>query len=159
MSSIMEWIMSLEKNGSAVDQAAAAMPRSRYAKQPPDGPAKIASATLRAVDQLGAVTADEIYKTADEVERGAAEIAGKLRELADAIRHHTNDAGDKLSEFCGRATAVFAGALALQEQLKSAAQPAATQEEATTKVEQAVAQMMEGGDDGAPPPRFLTEPR
>jgi hypothetical protein len=91
-------------------------------------PLRLASATLRAVDQLGVTTSDEIEKTADEILRGAAEIAGKLRELAEAIRHHTEIASGHVESFCKTATSVFEGVIELQEKLLVKERDAAAEE-------------------------------
>jgi hypothetical protein len=82
-------------------------------------PLRLASATIKAVDQLGAATADEIEKTADEIMRGATEIATKLRELADAIRQHTQIASGQVESFCAKATSVFESVVELQEKLRA----------------------------------------
>jgi hypothetical protein len=81
-------------------------------------PLRLASATVRAVDQLGLATADEIEKTADEIMRGATETASKLRELAEAIRQHTEIAAGQVESFCTKATSVFESVVALQEKLR-----------------------------------------
>jgi len=81
-------------------------------------PLRLASATIKAVDQLGVTTADEIEKTADEIMRGATEIATKLRELADAIREHTEIASGQVESFCTKATSVFESIVELQEKLR-----------------------------------------
>jgi hypothetical protein len=81
-------------------------------------PLRLANATVKAVDQLGVATADEIEKTADEILRGATEIATKLRELADAIRQHTEIASGQVESFCAKATSVFEGIVELQEKLR-----------------------------------------
>jgi hypothetical protein len=89
---------------------------SEYAPNKSDPP-QLASVTVQAVDQLGAITAGEIEKTAEEITAGAAQIADKLRELADAIRHHTEIVGEQVESFCARATSVFEGIVEIQEKL------------------------------------------
>jgi hypothetical protein len=80
-------------------------------------PPRIADATVKAVNKLGAVTAGEVEKTADDIMRGAAEIAERLGQLAEAIRHHTQIASENVEEFCGKATSVFESVIALQSGL------------------------------------------
>jgi len=82
-------------------------------------PLRLASATIKAVDQLGVTTADEIEKTADEIMRGATDISIKLRELADAIRQRTQIASGQVESFCAKATSVFEGVVELQEKLRA----------------------------------------
>jgi hypothetical protein len=79
---------------------------------------RLASATIQAVDRIGAATSEEIEKTADEVMRGATEIAKKLRELAGAIREHSKIANGHVSGFCSKATAVLEGVRDLQMKLE-----------------------------------------
>jgi hypothetical protein len=80
-------------------------------------PIRLASATIQAVDRLGAATSEEIEKTADEIMRGATEIADKLRELAGAIREHSRIANGHVSGFCNKATSVFEAVRDLQSKL------------------------------------------
>jgi hypothetical protein len=81
---------------------------SAYAPTTSD-PIRLASATIQAVDRIGAATCEEIERTADEIMRGATEIAEKLRELAGAIREHSKIANEHVSGFCNKATSVFEG--------------------------------------------------
>ena len=85
-------------------------------------PLRLASATVQAVDQLGVATAAEIERTADDIMRGATEIAAKLRELANAIRQHTEIASEQVAGFCNRATSVFEGVVELQQKLSVSGQ-------------------------------------
>jgi hypothetical protein len=93
-------------------------------KQPSDyaptktDPIRLASATILAVDRIGAATSEEIEKTADEITRGAAEIAQKLQELANAIREHSKIANEHVATFCEKATSVFDGIRDLQQKLE-----------------------------------------
>jgi hypothetical protein len=80
-------------------------------------PLRLASATIKAVDQIGIATSDEIEKTADEIIRGATEIAQRLRELANAIREHSRIANEHVAGFCDKASSVFEGVRALQDKL------------------------------------------
>jgi hypothetical protein len=86
---------------------------STYAPPKAD-PIRLASATIQAVDRLGAATSEEIDKTAEEIMRGATEIAEKLRELAGAIREHSKIGNEHVSDFCYKATSVFEGVRDLQ---------------------------------------------
>jgi methyl-accepting chemotaxis protein len=79
---------------------------------------RLASATIQAVDRIGAATSEEIEKTADEIMRGATEIAEKLRELAGAIREHSKIANEHVSGFCNKATSVLEGVRDLQMKLE-----------------------------------------
>jgi hypothetical protein len=81
-------------------------------------PIRLASATIQAVDRIGAATAEEIEKTADEIMRGATEIAEKLRALANAIREHSKIANEHVSGFCDKATSVLEGVRDLQLKLQ-----------------------------------------
>ena len=90
---------------------------SAYAPTKAD-PIRLASATIQAVDRIGAATYEEIEKTADEIMRGATEIAEKLRELASAIREHSRIANEHVSGFCSKATSVFEGVRDLQLKLE-----------------------------------------
>jgi hypothetical protein len=81
-------------------------------------PIRLASATIQAVDRIGAATSEEIERTADEIMRGATEIAEKLRKLASAIREHSKIANEHVSEFCGKATSVLEGVRDLQMKLE-----------------------------------------
>jgi uncharacterized coiled-coil DUF342 family protein len=81
-------------------------------------PLRLASATIKAVDQVGVATSEEIEKTADEIMRGATEIATKLRELADAIRQHTEIASAHVESYCTKATSVYESVIELQEKLR-----------------------------------------
>src|SRR5580700_4590809 len=83
-------------------------PPSAYGPAKAD-PIRLASATIQAVDRLGAATSEEIERTADEIMRGATEIADKLRALAGAIREHSKIANEHVSGFCHKATTVFEG--------------------------------------------------
>jgi hypothetical protein len=85
---------------------------------PKTDPLRLASATIQAVDRLGAATSEEIEKTADEIMRGATEIADKLRELAGAIREHSKIANEHVSGFCNKATSVFEAVRDLQSKLE-----------------------------------------
>jgi len=80
---------------------------------------RLASATIQAVDRLGAATSEEIEKTADEIMRGATEIADKLRALASAIREHSKIANEHVSGFCFKATSVLEGVRDLQLKLEA----------------------------------------
>jgi hypothetical protein len=81
-------------------------------------PIRLASATIQAVDRIGAATSEEIEKTADEIMRGATEIAEKLRALASAIREHSKIANEHVSGFCNKATSVLEGVRDLQQKLE-----------------------------------------
>jgi hypothetical protein len=81
-------------------------------------PIRLASATIQAVDRIGAATSEEIEKTADEIMRGATEIAEKLRTLASAIREHSKIANEHVSGFCSKATSVLEGVRDLQLKLE-----------------------------------------
>jgi hypothetical protein len=81
-------------------------------------PIRLASATIQAVDRIGAATSEEIEKTADEIMRGATEIAEKLRALATAIREHSRIANEHVSGFCSKATSVLEGVRDLQLKLE-----------------------------------------
>jgi hypothetical protein len=81
-------------------------------------PIRLASATIQAVDRLGAATSEEIEKTADEIMRGATEIAEKLRALASAIRVHSKVANEHVAGFCSRATSVLEGVRDLRLKLE-----------------------------------------
>jgi hypothetical protein len=81
-------------------------------------PLRLASATIQAVDRIGAATSEEIEKTADEIMRGATEIAEKLRDLATAIKEHSKIANEHVSEFCDKATSVLEGVRGLQHKLE-----------------------------------------
>lgn len=85
-------------------------------------PLRLASATIQAVDRIGAAAAEEIDETADEMMRGAAEIAGKLRELAEAIRGHSKIAHEQVMVFCDKAASMLDGIRNLQGRLESAEQ-------------------------------------
>jgi methyl-accepting chemotaxis protein len=93
-------------------------------KQPSDyaptkaDPIRLASATILAVDRIGAATSEEIEKTAHEITRGAAEIVQKLQELANAIREHSKIANEHVATFCEKATSVFDGIRDLQHTLE-----------------------------------------
>src|SRR5580704_2237980 len=90
---------------------------SAYAPSNAD-PIRLASATIQAVDRLGAATSEEIERTADEIMRGATEIADKLRALAGAIREHSKIANEHVSGFCYKATSVLEGVRDLQLKLE-----------------------------------------
>jgi hypothetical protein len=90
---------------------------SAYAPAKAD-PVRLASATIQAVDRIGAATSEEIEKTADEIMRGATEIAEKLRALAMAIREHSKIANEHVSGFCHKATSVLEGVRDLQMKLE-----------------------------------------
>ena len=90
---------------------------SAYAPTKAD-PIRLASATIQAVDRIGAATAEEIEKTADEIMSGATEIAEKLRALATAIREHSKIANEHVTGFCSKATSVFEGVRDLQRKLE-----------------------------------------
>src|ERR1700682_85641 len=96
-----------QSNAETVEGGAMNMQRpSDYASAKTD-PLRLASATIKAVDQIGIATSDEIEKTADEIMRGATEIAGRLRELANAIREHSRIANEHVAGFCDKATSVL----------------------------------------------------
>ena len=90
---------------------------SAYAPTKAD-PIRLASATIQAIDRIGAATSEEIEKTADEIMRGATEVSEKLRELADAIREHSKIANEHVLGFCSKATSVFEGVRDLQFKLE-----------------------------------------
>jgi hypothetical protein len=92
-------------------------PPSAYAPTKAD-PVRLASATIQAVDRIGAATSEEIENTADEIMRGAAEIAEKLRDLATAIKEHSRIANEHVAEFCDKATSVLEGVRGLQHKLE-----------------------------------------
>jgi hypothetical protein len=100
---------------------------SAYAPAKSD-PIRLASATIQAVDRIGAATSEEIENTADEIMRGATEIAEKLRTLAGAIREHSKIANEHVADFCDKATAVLEGVRDLQIKLDDN-QPAAAANE------------------------------
>jgi hypothetical protein len=93
-------------------------PPSTYGPAKAD-PIRLASATIQAVDRLGAATSEEIERTADEIMRGATEIADKLRALASAIREHSKIANEHVSGFCYKATSVLEGVRDLQLKLEA----------------------------------------
>jgi hypothetical protein len=80
-------------------------------------PLRLADVTIKAVDQLGVVIADEIEKTAGDIMRGANEIASKLHEWANVIRQRTEIANQQVESFCARATSMFGAVVELREQL------------------------------------------
>jgi hypothetical protein len=80
-------------------------------------PIRLASVTIKAVDQIGITTSDEIENTAEELMHGAAEIAERLRELAKAIREHSRIANGHVAGFCEKATSVLEGVRILQDKL------------------------------------------
>jgi hypothetical protein len=84
----------------------------------PVDPIRLASATIQAVDRIGAAAAEEIERTADEIIRGATEIAEKLRALATAVREHSKIANVHVSGFCDKATSVLEGVRDLQMKLE-----------------------------------------
>src|ERR1700724_3339142 len=90
---------------------------SAYAPTKAD-PIRLASATIQAVDRIGAATSEEIERTADEIMRGATEIAEKLRELAGDIREHSKIANEHVTGFCNEATSVLEGVRDLQMKLE-----------------------------------------
>jgi hypothetical protein len=81
-------------------------------------PIRLASATIQAVDRIGAAASEEIENTADEIMRGATEIAEKLRALATAIREHSKIANEHVSGFCNKATSVLEGVRDLHMKLE-----------------------------------------
>ena len=81
-------------------------------------PARLASATIQAVDRIGAATSEEIENTAEEIMRGATEIAEKLRELAGAIREHSRIANENNTGFCDKVTAVLEGVRRMQQKME-----------------------------------------
>jgi hypothetical protein len=81
-------------------------------------PIRLASATIQAVDRIGAATSEEIEKTADEIMSGATEIAEKLRALAAAIREHSKIANEHVTGFCNKATTILEGVRDLQQKLE-----------------------------------------
>jgi hypothetical protein len=81
-------------------------------------PVRLASATIEAVDKIGAAASEEIERTADEVMRGATEIAEKLRALASAISEHSKIANEHVTGFCNKATSVLEGVRVLQQTLE-----------------------------------------
>jgi hypothetical protein len=93
-------------------------PPSAYGPAKAD-PIRLASATIQAVDRLGAATSEEIERTADEIMRGATEIADKLRALASAVREHSKIANEHVSGFCYKATSVLEGVRDLQLRLEA----------------------------------------
>jgi len=116
-------------------------------------PIRLASATIQAVDRLGAATSEEIEKTADEIMRGATEIAEKLRALASAIREHSKIANEHVSGFCSKATSVLEGvpralpamvkAMRLQEKAKQVGFEWDNREQVWDKVEEEMAELKE----------------
>jgi hypothetical protein len=90
---------------------------SAYAPRNASNPAKLAGATVQAVDQIGLATSDEIERTAEEIMRGATEIADNLRELAETIREQTRIASAQVAGFCSKATSVLEGVQELQGRL------------------------------------------
>jgi len=93
-------------------------------------PVRLASATIQAVDRIGAATSEEIEKTADEIMRGATEIAEKLRALASAIREHSKVANEHVTGFCNKATSVLEGVRDLQQKLQTNQRESETREPA-----------------------------
>jgi len=93
-------------------------PPSAYGAAKAD-PIRLASATIQAVDRIGAATSEEIERTADEIMRGATEIAEKLRALASAIREHSKIANEHVSDFCHKATSVLEGVRDLHLKLET----------------------------------------
>jgi hypothetical protein len=80
-------------------------------------PLALAGVTVQAVDQIGESAAHEIEQAAATVELAAGEIGRKLRELATAMRKHSQIAGERVAEFVGCATGAIEMARALQERL------------------------------------------
>jgi hypothetical protein len=106
--------------GEAMSMKAQIEARRLSAYSPTDStPIRLASATIQAVDQLGAAAADEIERTADQVMCSAAEVATKLRELAGAIHHHSEIANEHVAKFCSKATSIFESAVELQQRLRA----------------------------------------
>jgi hypothetical protein len=86
------------------------LPVAEYpAAQPPaDADAlRLASVTVRAVDQIGMKAADEIVAAAQSIRAGAEEIATNLEQLADAVRGHCKTAGEHVGEFIAKTTDVL----------------------------------------------------
>jgi hypothetical protein len=77
-------------------------------------PPRIATTTIKAIDQIGLVACDQIGQAADEVVRGADEVAYNLGTLASAIREHSKIASEHVVEFCNKATSVLEGVRDLQ---------------------------------------------
>lgn len=80
-------------------------------------PIRLASVTVKAVDQIGEAAAAEIEDAAAQLEAAAAEIGTKLRSLAKAVRDHSRIAGEHVEGFCNRSTAVIETVRAMQARL------------------------------------------
>jgi hypothetical protein len=80
-------------------------------------PLALAGVTVQAVDQIGESAAHEIERAAQALQDGAFEIAENMRELATAMRKHSQIAGERVAEFVGRATGAIETIRALQERL------------------------------------------
>lgn len=98
-------------------------------------PVRLATITMRAVDEIGEGAAAEIEKTAAAIEAGAKEKADKLRQLAEAVRAQSRIAAEHVADFCERSTTVFETISGLEAKIAGRG--------------------TEGGDDGEPVPAFL----
>jgi hypothetical protein len=108
-------------------------PQETTRSSPEADPLRLAGVTIRAVDQIGAVAAEEIERAADELGRRSNEIINDVRKLADSIRSHTKATRDRVSDFCDKATSIVEGVRELQEKLRPG-EPGSQQEQ-TAEIE------------------------
>jgi hypothetical protein len=95
-----------------------------YAPPPQTDPMRLASVTLKAVDQIGAGAGDEIDRAAAQIEAGAKEIADLLRELSAAVRDHCAIAAERVSAFCERSNEVLGTIRGLKDRISAQVEPA-----------------------------------
>jgi hypothetical protein len=93
---------------------------------------RLATTTIKAVDQIGLVARDQIGQIADGVVRGADEVAYNLRMLASAIREYSKIASEHVAEFCNKATSVIEDVRDLQARM-TAGEPEIVRDEIELK--------------------------
>jgi hypothetical protein len=99
-----------KSNGNGTDRAPPPLasidpPPITYAPKPRPGPHQLGNITLKNVDQLTAMSADEIEKVADQLVEAAHETADLLRGAAGRMREIGVLANERLAHFVTVATA------------------------------------------------------
>lgn len=111
-----------------------------YAPPRRNDPARLASATIAAIDQIGDAAAVQIEEVAKDILKGAQEIHDKLMQHAEAVRGQSQLANEYLRDFCDKSMHMLEGINQLHAAVNSASEKTPAQS-VSQALDQAVAEV------------------
>lgn len=99
----------------------AAVPFSPGTDGDASNPARLAVITPMSVERIGSAAAEGLEQKADQLEAEARIVADKLRELAAAVRGHTEIANARVAAFCTMQAGVLETVVGLEARISGRA--------------------------------------